>query len=111
MGDVGYPRLAFRSLFILSNHCRVDWRKFNIITHLRDLSLDEPGGKLYDGMGSHAYGYSPGTYIGLNLPNAMLPVEIDKINRKLHRERVDSLAGHYPNPFSWKKPGAPQQTS
>jgi hypothetical protein len=43
------------------------------------------------------------------LHHAIAPVKIDKVNRKLHAESVDGFAGHDPQAFAIRKPGATQQ--
>jgi hypothetical protein len=42
--------------------------------------------------------------------DAIFPIEVDKINRESHKERVDRLARNNPHPFSWRKTFAPEQS-
>ena len=69
---------------------------------------DSARGELDDGMGPHACGNAPRTYVGTSLHDSLLAIEIDKVDRELHAEGMHSLAGNDPEPFACRQAPAEQ---
>ncbi len=54
--------------------------------------------------------HPPWAYAASHLPDTVVAVQIDQIDRESHEERMHRLAGNYPQSFARQKAFPPQQT-
>jgi hypothetical protein len=66
-------------------------------------------GELEDRVGAEAAGDAAGADSSADLYYAVLPVQIDEVERELHGEGVDSLAGYDPEAFAGAEAGAAKE--
>jgi hypothetical protein len=71
---------------------------------------DNAGGQFKDRVGGEACGEAPRPNRTAHLTYAIAAVEINKVNRKPHKECVDGFARNDPEPSPGLKPVAPEQT-
>ncbi len=85
-------------------------REFQYVSRLRTRIADRTCGKFKYGMSGQTSRDAPGSDGTSHLLDLVLSVQVYKIDRKAHEERVHRFAGHNPQPFAGFKAVAAQQS-
>jgi hypothetical protein len=79
----------------MANHI-LSWREIQLISRLCPGLLDDPGRKLEDRVRQQAQGQTPGPHYSSNFADSVLAIEVQNINRELHKPRMDPFARNNP---------------
>src|SRR4030088_1029290 len=72
--------------------------------------MDRTRGKLQHGVRRKTRRQPPGGYPAPDLFHLLVAVQVDKVNREPHPERMDGFAGNNPDTLSRNETAPPQQT-
>lgn len=89
---------------------RIGGDKFELVSSLGQGAFYGSRRQFEDGMRGEAGGQAPGANMTANFFHFLVAVEINKVQRELHKKSVDGFAGYDPHAPSGWEAGAPEQS-